>query len=405
MSLRQHVPFLVSVLLVPLLSPVISPPALAAAGGLELSELLVDPAAPQTDAADEFVELHNMGLASIALGDYKLKVGTSATLHALPAQTVPAGGYVVLTAATSPWSLTNTGGTVTLLDGSGAEIDTTTWSKAVTGASWMKTAAGTWVWSSVVTPGAPNDLQSGAAGATPAPGAYAELELNELLPNPAAPLTDAADEFIELYNPNSEPVSTTGYIIKTGATLSTKHTLKAFTVPAGGYLALKSADTKITLSNAGSSVALFDPAGKQLGSTIIYGKAKAGSAWARFDDAWAWTSQPSPGAPNIQAAGSEAIAASKASGPAAAKTKSAAKTKAASAKAKAKAKTTKSSTVAKAAASAPGGSWLLFVLAGLTMAYVAYEFRHDLLNFYYRIRRHAGRRGPAFETPPGRGGD
>jgi hypothetical protein len=37
----------------------------------------------------------------------------------------------------------------------------------------------------------------------------------------------------------------------------------------------------------------------------------------------------------------------------------------------------------------PHESWLLFALAGLTMAYIIYEFRYDLRNYYYKLRRHA----------------
>jgi hypothetical protein len=394
--MHLHVP-LASVLLVTMFSFAISPPVHAASSSLELSELLVDPAAPQTDASDEFIELHNFGSSEIELSDYKLKVGSSSTQHSLPAKAIPPNGYMVVTSATSAWALTNTGGTIALLAPNGSIVDTATWPKAVAGASWMKAPGGAWSWSSSPTPGAPNVLiditaPAGASGAA----AYPALELSELLPDPAAPLTDASDEFIELFNPNSESVNVSGYIIKTGPSLSAKHTLRDTVVPAGSYLAFQSADTKIALSNAGSSVALFDPSGAPLGPVITYGKAIAGASWARFAGSWGWTSQATPGEANVLAIAAPATSVSKgpksSSGSTSAGSKASSKTTAT----KAKAKATPAATLA---ASAPSGSWLLFVLAGLTLAYVTYEFRHDILNFYLRLRRHPGRGPKALEAP------
>jgi hypothetical protein len=246
------------------------------------------------------------------------------------------------------------------------------------------------------------------AGETSGSSEAAAVELNELLPDPAAPLTDANDEFIEFFNPNSAPVDLAGYVIKTGASLATKHTLPSAVVPAGGYLALRSGSTKIALANAGSSVALFDPNGKQLGETITYPAAKSGQAWARFDDAWEWTTIPSPAAANVLSEPTVAGAAttSKSSKTTTAK---ATKAKAAAGAKTAKPKTTKASSIKSspvlAAADTPTGHWLLFALAGITIAYVIYEFRYDLRNFYFRLRGYPGRGTTPGQTAQGRGSD
>src|SRR5260221_8213950 len=113
--MRLLASFLVSVLFVSVINISGAPPARAEASGLELSELLIDPASPQSDAKDEFVELHNAYGADVQLSGFKLRVGSSSTLHALPVETIPADGYVVLTSAGSPWALTNAGGTITLV--------------------------------------------------------------------------------------------------------------------------------------------------------------------------------------------------------------------------------------------------------------------------------------------------
>jgi hypothetical protein len=391
--MRLSATVLVCVLFVSVFSIAGARATLAASPGLELKALLVDPAPPLTDASDEFVELHNAGATPVTLSNYKLRIGASTTLHALPSDTLQPDATIRLTSKTSPWALGNTGGQVALLDAAGSVIDSTTWPAALPGATWAKNAGGTWTWDTAGTP------------STGPGGAYPELELNELLPDPAAPLTDAKDEYVELFNPNSQPVNVSGYVVKTGANLSAKHTLTGALIAAGGYMALKSADTKIALANAGSSIALFDPAGKQLGTTITFGKATTGAAWARIGDTWAWTSKPTPGAANVLADLPAATVAGKSTKSiSTAKTAKAAKVKtpASSSKSKAKAVATKQAPAANAVATAPSGSWLLFVLAGLTLAYVIYEFRYDLLNFYKRLRRHSRSSGAPVEATQGR---
>src|SRR5262249_40824305 len=52
--------------------------------------------------------------------------------------------------------------------------------------------------------------------ATPPP-VYLPINITEMLPDPVAPATDANDEFIELFNPNSTAVDLAGYVLKTGS--------------------------------------------------------------------------------------------------------------------------------------------------------------------------------------------
>ncbi len=386
-------------------------PAMADSGGLELSELLINPAPPLTDEHDEYIEFHNASGASVNLKDFGILIGTTAPKHYnLPDLTVAPGGYATVAAsdATATWALSNSGGAVTLQGAGAVALDATTWPDAnsKSGFGWMKSSGGTWAWTTTPTPGAANQLTltapapsaapgQGSAGGATAPvagGIYAAVELNELFPDPASPLTDAADEFMEVYNPNSAPVDLAGYVVKTGASLSTKHTLASVVVPPAGYVALKSATTKITLANDGSSVALFDPAGVQLGATITYPKAPTGSAWARSDETWSWTTSPTPGSANVLTAPAVTPAASAAK--ASSKTTTGAKAKAASTT---KAKATKAAATGTsapsplvAAATTSGGHWLLFALAGLTIAYIVYEFRYDVRNLYFRLRGHPG---------------
>ncbi len=392
----------------------------ASAPGLEISELLPDPAAPLTDAADEFIEFHNLTGEPIDLAGYTIKtVATATTNHVLASAIVPANGYLALKSATTKISLANTGSTVSLLDPAKAQMgDAVTYKTAPTGSSWNKPDTGVWGWSTTPTPGEANQITTAGKGSSdptsgdtsPSPAESPELQLTELLPDPAAPLTDAADEFIEIYNPNNFPVDLSGYSIKSGSSLTTKHVLTSTIIQPNSYVALKSATTKIALANAGSSVALFDPSGAQIGATVTYPAAKSGVSWARDGEAWSWSSTPTPGAANIIAA----VAASSTTAAKSTSTKSTtAKTSTTKAKATAapkaakssKASTTKSTSPLVAGATSTGGHWLLFTLAALTIGYIIYEFRYDIRNYYFQLRGYpVGRPAPVPATV-GRGSD
>jgi len=377
--------------------PAATPTLVPALGSpdLKLSELLIDPAPPATDSQDEFVELYNGGDAPAQLGGYIIKTGSHS--YTLPAGELAPDDYMVITSANSTISLSNSGGVANLLDPTGTVIDTAgAWGSAVPGASWAF-IGDTWRWTLTPTPGDPNQY-------TPVPGQgasdetadYAPVQLSELLPDPASPQTDAADEFIELYNPTDQAVDLAGYALKVGHDLSAKYVISDAVIAAGGYLALKSAVTKLALANAGSSVALYDPAGNQLGSTVTYAKAPTGQAWAELDGGWGWTAEPTPGAANVLVTPPAPPTLTKIT-----QAKTAGK-----AKAVAKPKTTKVAKAAKvkaakanskpllAGATTTGGRWLLIILAGLTIAYIIYEFRYDLRNYYFKLRGYPGG-GPA----------
>lgn len=219
----------------------------------------------------------------------------------------------------------------------------------------------------------------------PATGARAEVRLTELLPDPVAPEQDSEDEFVELYNPTTETVDLTGFVLQAGANWRYSFELDGLSIGPGGYLELRSADTHLTLGNVGTTVRLVGPAGEVIDETH-YDTAKAGQAWARTGvSGWEWTAVPTPGLANqFVAPPVKAIV----SAPKKASTIKKAVAKAASKKAAAKPK----NAVKAATDIAPlGGAnqaasqnssfnyLLLGGLAAIVGGYVAYEYRHEML--------------------------
>ena len=229
-------------------------------------------------------------------------------------------------------------------------------------------------------------------------------ELTELLPNPAPPLNDADDEFIELYNPNATTFDLSGFSLRAG--LSVQH---RFVFPTGtmvaphGFMAFYSHDTKLSLSNSGGQVALLDPFGAVCNQTEAYGLAKDGQAWARANGQWSWTTTPTPNASNLITVPALSKPARKASAGSAQRSVTShtttAKTAGLPSNSIANARLTS------ATAPTPIHPAVLAMVATFALLYGAYEYRNDMANKLYQLRRYRSacrqaRSGPA----RGRGG-
>ncbi len=132
---------------------------------------------------------------------------------------------------------------------------------------------------------------------TPEDIEYFPIVLSELLPNPAGSDSDGT-EFIELYNPNNQAVSLEGYKLSIGSGLSTTKTLDNYSIPARGYLALYSSETKLTLTNTSGKARLTAPDGSMPSETETYTDAADDMAWALIDDTWQFSNVPTPNAAN-----------------------------------------------------------------------------------------------------------
>lgn len=254
---------------------------------------------------------------------------------------------------------------------------------------------------------------AGQASATNAAD-LAPPQITELLPNPASPQTDDADEYIELYNPNAVAFNLKGYRLEVGTSTLHDFTFTADTLlsPAG-YTAFYSADTRLSLSNSGGQARLLDPSGRQLDVTAPYEAAADGMAWGLGEGSWQWTSAPTPGAANILDSVPAAAAATTLPKalikPVGVKTTKTAKKTATTASAKLKGvKTTKATTkktskpkkkaaVASKLATAvtanrPIHNAVLAAVALAALLYGLYEYRHDLANKFHQLREYRAAR-------------
>jgi hypothetical protein len=210
-------------------------------------------------------------------------------------------------------------------------------------------------------------------------------QLNELLPNPTGSGTDSTDEFIELYNSNDVTFDLSGFMLESGTT--TKH---KFTFPAGTVLKPKSftafyaTATGLALSNSGGQVQLLDPLGNVISQTDAYSTAKDGEAWALADGIWYWTLKPTPNEQNAvdqtdSAAGSTAASTSSStrSGTVQGATTGSSGDSA-----------TATGNVADVAQVTPIHPWTLALVVFLALLYGLYEYRHDVANRLYQLRKY-----------------
>ncbi len=127
---------------------------------LVLTELLPNPASPQTDESDEYIELYNPNSTPFNLKGYTLETGET-TLHdfTFTGDTVLApNSYQPFYSVETRLSLSNIGGQARLLDTKGTKVsETSVYSNASDGMAWaLDEVDGTWKWTTASTPGAAN---------------------------------------------------------------------------------------------------------------------------------------------------------------------------------------------------------------------------------------------------------
>lgn len=221
------------------------------------------------------------------------------------------------------------------------------------------------------------------------------FQITELFPNPASPASDANDEFIELYNPNTQTIDLTGYTLQSGNTFSYSYIFTTDSLGPGEYKAFLITQTGNILSNTSGQARLLDSSGAVVAQTNAYDTADDGDTWAFINGAWQWTSTPTPSAENILTLPVLKVASTATTTKKSTSKKAAASKKASTAKVAA-AKTKKPAAVAAdrsvyedpTETIAPVHPGILVSVGLITLLYAAYEYRYDVVNRYQQVRRY-----------------
>jgi len=133
---------------------------------LQLSELLPDPASPQSDTTDEFVEIYNPNTFTVDLAGWKLR-DEAGTEFIIKSKSVEANSHIAVFITESKITLNNSGDSVQLIDPNGQVVsESANYGTAEEGLSWGF-IAGTWQWAVAPTPAAVNApiyIDTSAAG-------------------------------------------------------------------------------------------------------------------------------------------------------------------------------------------------------------------------------------------------
>jgi hypothetical protein len=122
-----------------------------------ITELLPNPALPQTDANDEFIELYNPNASAVDLTGYRLETGNSFSYrYTLDGHIIAPYSYLVLYSKDTGLVLSNSGGRARLLAPDGTVVsEAAPYGTAKEGVSWVFDGAG-WQWSISPTAGIGN---------------------------------------------------------------------------------------------------------------------------------------------------------------------------------------------------------------------------------------------------------
>lgn len=121
--------------------------------------------------------------------------------------------------------------------------------------------------------------------------------ITEVFPNPAG--SDTGGEFIELYNPNETTLSLDGFALHIGV-----NSVKTYAFPSNTiispleYATFYNREIDFTLANTTGRVQLFSEE-VAVGEPVDYASPKDEYAWALIDDTWQYTKNKTPGATNI----------------------------------------------------------------------------------------------------------
>ncbi len=142
---------------------------------IQITELLPNPASPQTDDKNEYIELFNPNDQVVSLNGYSLQAGLKFSYsYTLQDTVINPQSYLVLTSENTNLSLANSAGQARLLDTSGQVVSQTeAYELAPDGQAWA-VAGGIWQWTATPTIAAENVMSSPAVKSIAQPKAIAK---------------------------------------------------------------------------------------------------------------------------------------------------------------------------------------------------------------------------------------
>lgn len=253
-----------------------------------LNELLPLP----LEGQEEFIELKNTGTDPVDLNGWYLTDASGKKYTMSETFT----DFLNVSQSISKIYLNNEGDTVNLYQPDDVLVMSVSYDNTgEAGESYCLDNQGAWQWSTANTPGAENSITaSNESSEIPEAGLeYSKLvRLNEILPNPVG---SDSEEWLELYNADSQNINLIGWTLTDGTTNFIIE--NDIIIEAGQYWVFYNVDTNISLNNNGDSVTLLDPTGSEI-SIVSYASGAEGESYAYLDELWSWTNTPTPNAVN-----------------------------------------------------------------------------------------------------------
>lgn len=277
----------------------------------------------------DWIEIQNRSDRTVDLNGYFLtdKQDSYGQENALPSMLLPPGGcavfYCKANAGTDlfvlPFALSRGGDTLCLLDPSGTLMELVEIPALPRDVSYARRADGTFGYCILPTPGAANEGEISdvcpaveepeqtpdpgtEAERTPPPDSAIELILNEVASNDMKDGAFGGRDWIEIYNPSTEPLSVEGFYLSDREDKADKAALPAVTVPPRGYAAIPCGDEEgmipMGVSSAGEVLYLYDGE-LALVDRLTVPSLPEGQSWARNrNGVFGYCGQPTPGAAN-----------------------------------------------------------------------------------------------------------
>ena len=274
----------------------------------------------ETLGTPDWIELHNRSGRDIDLAGYILtdKEDRYDLGNMLPNLVIPANGYVVLYARSNadtdafclPFGLSKSGDTLFLLDRSGNLLEKLVIPSLPENVSYARREDGSFGYCILPTPGSENSTEISDICTEPV-NSDADLDgtkvpdlvlyINEIVTGDLPTGTFGGADWIELRNPNGEPVSLSGCFVTDREDNPDKAPLPDITIPAGGFAAIpcgREIGVDLRLSSDGESLWLFDPMLNRI-DIVTVPALLPGQSWARNrNGVFGYCGKPTPGTEN-----------------------------------------------------------------------------------------------------------